>query len=130
MTRRISLLDRAFSLLRAASSSCSAMRGWTPSDDAASFDEPPWAATRATNHSLRDRPLSIDGVTLEDIPRNAVRIPPASANSAHHERSAHPWVQAAEEAVRLAGLDAVHALDRHDLAQATQPAPEHGPSIR
>src|SRR5215208_6547659 len=49
--------------------------------------------------------------------------------SAHDERSAHPRVKAAEEAVRLAGLDAVHALDRHDLAQATQPAPEDGPSI-
>src|SRR5215213_4072067 len=69
MTRRISLLDRASSLRRAASSSCSAARGWTPSDDAASLGEPPCAATRATNHSLRDRPdLSMEMLTSLPFP--------------------------------------------------------------
>src|SRR3954464_6005973 len=76
MTRRISLLDRAFSLARAASSSCSAARGRTPRDDAPSLDDPPCAATRATNHSLRDRPvLFIDELTSFNLPRNGVGLP-------------------------------------------------------
>src|SRR3954471_17452417 len=45
-------------------------------------------------------------------------------NSAHDKRAAHAWMEAAEEPVRLARLDAIEPLDRHHLADPAELAVE------
>src|SRR4051794_164562 len=51
-------------------------------------------------------------------------------NSTHDQRASHAWMEAAEEPVRLARLDAIEPLDRHHLADPAELAVEERRAIR